>query len=237
MSHPGHLDETLTQIAANLGHEFAELELLGRALTHSSLSDAGINRLSSNERLEFLGDRVLGLIVAEMLLRRFPEEPEGDISRRHAAMVRQETLVRVAEKLNIAPHIAMSLGEERSGGRKNPALLADTMEAMIAALYEDGGLEAARRFIDIHWPPMIDETPEPPIDAKTSLQEWAQGRGLPLPVYSEVNRDGPPHDPVFTVEATVKGYPGAQATGRSKRAAEQVAAENLLSQLEDSDAL
>jgi len=229
-------NNTLAALAEALGHSFEKPALLERALTHASLTGADVDRLSSYERMEFLGDRVLGLVIAEMLLRRFPEEPEGDIAKRHTALVRQESLVRVAEMFDLGKHILMSSGEEITGGRQNPSILADVCEAIIAALYVDGGLEVARDFIETHWREMLEETPEPPKDAKTALQEWAQGIGLPLPDYTETGRDGPDHEPEFTVSVTLEGYPPVEAKGSSKRAAEQAAADKFLSQLEFANA-
>ena len=211
-------------LEAALDHEFDDPTLLDRALTHAS---AGGGR-QSNERLEFLGDRVLGLIVADMLLQRFRDEDEGAIAKRHTALVRREALARVARSIELGAALQLSKGEEDNGGRSNPAILADACEAVIAALYRDGGLEAARRFIVEYWTPLLDETEAPPRDDKTALQEWAQGRGLPLPSYTEVDRQGPAHEPVFVIEAAVNGFPAVRADGASKRQAEQKAAAVLL---------
>jgi ribonuclease-3 len=212
----------------DIGHPFARPELLERALTHASATGGPGPSPRTNERLEFLGDRVLGLIVAEMLLKNFPGEDEGRIAMRHTALVRREALARVAQAIGLGAHMIMARGEESSGGRQNPSLLADCCEAVIAALYLDGGLTAAGHFIEVHWAPMLGETPDPPKDAKTRLQEWAQGSGLALPEYREIDRTGPHHAPIFTVEGSVVGYPALSATGPSKRAAEQNAAERLL---------
>lgn len=215
-------------LMAKIGHIFKDTELLRHALTHSSLIGDDSRHAESNERQEFLGDRVLGLIVADMLLARFPNEHEGDISRRHAALVRMATLGRVAGDLELGRHVRMSRGEEQSGGRENASLLSDVCEAVIAALYQDGGLEVARAFIEKHWEPLIEENLLPPKDAKTALQEWAQGEGHALPLYTQTDRDGPDHNPEFTVEAAVNGLGSASGKGRSKRLAEQVAAAKLL---------
>ncbi len=227
------MSRDLTKLAISLGHTFAAPELLVLALRHSSLSVDGPD--GSNERLEFLGDRVLGLVIAEMLLNRFPSEDEGDIARRHTALVRQEALARVAETLELGDYIEMSEGEENSGGRSNASVLSDCCEAIIAALYIDGGLEVASNFIATNWAAMVEETPRPPKDAKTELQEWAQARSLALPQYIEISRDGPAHKPTFLIEASVEGLPGgpqsAQASGTSKQRAEQEAAEALLEEL------
>lgn len=205
----------------------ADADLLRRALTHRSLDGAGIGY----ERLEFLGDRVLGLIIAEMLLEAFPREEEGPIAKRHAALVRKETLADVAAQIGLPGYILMSGGEESSGGRENPAITSDVCEAVIAAVYRIGGLAAAKRFVETLWRPFLEREHEPPRDPKTSLQEWLQGRGQPLPNYELVERSGPDHAPVFTIAVTVKGRESKHASGRSKRAAEQAAAEAMLAEL------
>lgn len=216
----------IAAVATAVGHAFTDLALVERALVHRSA--AGGRDRESYERLEFLGDRVLGLVVADMLYRRFPAEDEGALARRHAALVRREALARVAHEIDLGRHLVMSKGEEDAGGRVNPALLADACEALMGALYLDGGLEPARAFIARHWPAMMEEAAAPPKDAKTALQEWAQQRGRPLPVYDTVAAEGPDHSPVFTVRVTVQGLPPVTASGASKRAAAQAAAEALL---------
>lgn len=251
-------DSLWADILALIGHDFARPELLETALTHPSSTGrkraktakrpapgtlktgtrktggkgaAKAAKLADNQRLEFLGDRVLGLIVAEMLFAAFPDEDEGALAKRFAALVRQEGLAAVALKLGLGRFLTLSKGEEESGGRDNPATLADACEAVIGALYLDAGLEAARIFIERHWQPMMSAERLPPKDAKTELQEWAQAAGLNLPRYTVVRSDGPPHDPVFEVAAAVEGRPPASGAGRSKRAAEQAAARELLSRL------
>ena len=215
-----------------LDHTFADPGLLGRALTHCSLARNAAERLETNERLEFLGDRVLGLVVAEMLFERFPREEEGALARRHAALVCRESLARVAGAgLDLGRFLAFGRSEEDGGGRENPALLANACEAVIAALYLDGGLAAADRFIRTHWQVLMEEDPRPPKDPKTGLQEWAQARSLALPGYRVVERSGPDHAPTFIVEAEIVGYPAARAEGSSKRLAERAAAETLLETL------
>ncbi|MBL8708691.1 MAG: ribonuclease III [Rhodospirillaceae bacterium] len=193
-------------------------------------------KLADNQRLEFLGDRVLGLIVAEMLFNQFPAEDEGALAKRFAALVRQEGLAQVAQDLDIGRFLTLSRGEEESGGRDNPATLADACEAIIGALYLDGGIAAARRFIERHWQKMMAAELMPPQDAKTALQDWAQAAGLKLPRYSVIRSEGPPHDPVFEIEAMVEGHAPARGTGRSKRAAEQAAATQLLASVRPSPA-
>jgi ribonuclease-3 len=230
---PEGADRNLGQLIAHLGHEFNDAALLRRALTHASATRGPREDLISYERLEFLGDRVLGLIIAKLLFLRFPEEPEGDLARRLAALVRKETLADVAGEIELGRTIDFGPGEQEGGGAENPSVLADACEAVIGALYLDGGLTAAERFVLPYWMPYLEADHTPPQDAKTALQEWAQGRALPLPVYEETAREGPPHEPLFTVEVRVEGQRPATAQGRSKRMAEQAAAETLLAQLED----
>lgn len=223
--------DKLNELMAALGHSFTDIQVLKLALTHSSL--IGEDKFSnfSNERLEFLGDRILGLIIAEILLNLFPNEDEGDLSRRHAELVRMETLGKVASSLQLGNFVFMAKGEERMGGRNNPSLLSDVCEAVIAALYMDGGFKTASKFIEDNWQPFLQLNPIPPKDSKTMLQEWAQKRGLPVPYYKEIERSGPAHEPIFTIAVTVVGERQFSGTGQSKRAAEQEAAENMLKKL------
>lgn len=222
-------------LARRLGYDFKQPQLLERAVTHSSIlaSAGGGTSEKSYERLEFLGDRVLGLVAADMLIEAFPDENEGQLARRHVALVRQEALARVAHEIDLGSYLNLARSEEESGGRHNPATLADACEAVIGALYLDGGLETAARFIRHAWRAMLAETPSPPKDAKTTLQEWVQGRGLALPSYREVSREGPDHGPVFTVEVAIVGYDPVNGQGASKRAAEQRAAEEMMKKVND----
>ena len=223
-------DETKSRLdvaATALGHDFGRPELLREALTHAS---ARTGR-RSYERFEFLGDRVLGLVIAHMLHDGFPGEDEGAQAKRLAALVQRQALALVGTELGIGDLIEMARGEEDTGGRANPAILADAMEALIAALYFDGGLSIAERFIRLHWTAMMEAMEAPPQDAKTELQEWAQGAGRPLPCYTTIAEQGPAHDPVFEVEVTVNGQAPITGTGRSKRAAEQAAAGALLAKV------
>ncbi len=214
-----------------LGYAFNDIGLLALALTHASTRGGQGAATASNERLEFLGDRVLGLIVADLLYRRFPDEPEGDLARRHAVLVSRPILSAVATRLRLGPSIAVSRGERVAGGTNSANILADACEAVIGAVYLDGGLPAAAAFIEAHWSDPIDDALEPPKDPKTCLQEWAQGRGLGLPVYREIERHGPDHAPEFVIEVCLAGMQPVAAVGASKRIAEQAAAERLLDRL------
>jgi ribonuclease-3 len=217
-----------TPLERILDHRFADPGLASRALTHRS-----VEGVPSYERLEFLGDRVLGLAVAEMLYRQFPGEDEGALARRHAHLVRQDTVARVAREIGLGDLMELSKGEEDLGGQFNPSLLCDVCESVLGALYLDAGHDTAQAFVQRHWSVLIDEDPTPPKDAKTGLQEWAQGRGLPLPTYAITGREGPAHKPTFTVMVAVKGEEPEMASGTSKRAAEQAAAEKLMNRLSD----
>ncbi len=234
-SAPGAPARDSSELAERLGHGFAQPELLARALTHPSAAtrQGGID--DSYERLEFLGDRVLGLIVADLLMARFPREPEGPLAVRHAELVRRETLAEVAGEIGLHDFLRLAKGEEAAGERHNPALLANACEAVIGALYLDGGLAVAWAFVERLWGGRLEAVAQPPQDAKTGLQEWAQARALGLPKYREVGREGPAHEPHFTIEVEVGG-PGqgqepARGEGRSKRLAEQAAAARLLARL------
>lgn len=213
------------RLEAALGHRFADQSLLATALTHMSAEDS---RLASYQRLEFLGDRVLGLSVADLLFRQFPQSEEGNLSRRLADLVRKETCAEVAEGWNLGQFMRLGEGEILGGARKNKAILADACEAIIGAVFIDGGYEAARALIERAFGERMLKPIRPLRDAKTALQEWAQGKGYPTPTYSERGRSGPDHAPVFVVAAKITGLADAEARGPSKRLAEQAAAETFL---------
>ena len=218
---------------AILGHDFKRPDLLREALTHRSAAQGHNSRgrtRASNERLEFIGDRVLGLTMAEWLAERFPREQEGELGRRLAYLVSQPVLAVVADAVGLAAALAVSPGEAKAGVAKRATVLADALEAALGALYLDGGLEVAREFVRRAWNDAMIEQAEPPKDAKTALQEWAQKRGKDLPIYEVTGRSGPPHAPAFTVTVTV-GSADATGVGGNKRAAEHLAAEALLSRL------
>ena len=225
----GLKSRTPATLARLLGHSFVRPELLREALTHRGAAVAGDGPRFGNERLEFLGDRVLGLVIADLVHESFPDEPEGVLSRRYTGLVRREALEEVAAGLGLGAYLILAESDIHSGARDNRGIQADACEAVIGALYLDGGLDVARGFILKHWRPLLGGFGTGMRDAKTRLQEWAQARGLPLPTYREVARSGPAHVPEFVIEAAVKGQSPARGRASSKRAAEQVAAENLLS--------
>jgi ribonuclease-3 len=213
-------------LADRLGHRFNRPELLETALTHASMGMA--RRRDTYQRLEFLGDRVLGLAMADLLMRRFPDESEGDLARRYARLVDGRSLAEVAESVDLGVWLRMSDGEAATGSRDNPAILADAMEAVIGAIYRDAGLDVAAEVIARLWEGMLDRQDEPPTDPKTALQEWAQAQGRALPDYRTLGRTGPDHAPRFTVEVAVSGLRPVRAEGGSRRAAERAAAEAAL---------
>ena len=210
-----------------LGHSFARPALLREALTHRSATRPGARGSGSNERLEFIGDRVLGLLMAEWLIERFPHEQEGDLGRRLALLVSQPVLAEVSDVIGLGEVLKVSPGEARAGVRRRATVLADVLEAALGALYLDGGIECARGFVRRAWDSVLAAQTEPPKDAKTTLQEWVQARGLGLPHYQVTTRSGPPHAPVFEVTVAAGAFSGIGTAG-SKRAAEQLAAEALL---------
>lgn len=208
---------------------FKNINLLEEALTHPSLANS-----KHYQRLEFLGDRVLGLIIAERLLKQFPTESEGKLNNRFVSLVRKETLAVVAEQAGLVPLIEMSHGAEAEGTRGKEAIQADVCEAVIGALYLDGGMAAASEFIDLYFSDRMTIGVGAKKDHKTRLQEWTQARALSLPVYTEVNRSGPDHSPTFEIEVSIEGHGSARANGKNKRDAQQDAAKILYKKLETS---
>ncbi len=215
-------------LEAALGYVFKDRDLLERALTHSSVGD-GARPGRDNERLEFLGDRVLGLLTAERLIQQDPHASEGDLAPRLNALVNRGVCARVARRIGLGPALRLSPAETRSGGRDKDSILSGACEAVIAALYQDSGLDETRRIFLAIWADEFAGLDAPrPKDAKTLLQEWAQGQGLPLPTYRLLTREGLEHAPVFTFEVEVKGRVAAQGSGSSRQAAEKAAASALL---------
>ncbi len=211
-----------------LGYRFAQPFLLTQALTHPSFSPEAND--AHYERLEFLGDAVLELLISEALYARYPEEKEGHLAKRRAALVCREHLAQVARELQLGEVIRLGQSEESADGHENDATLENAVEALIAALYLDAGLEKARELVMPWFTGAMNEMAEPPRDPKTQLQEWAQGIGLPLPVYETMKREGPSHAPAFTVRVTVDGQ-WAEATGTNKKAAQRDAAAKLIETL------
>jgi len=218
----------LKDLEARLGYCFRDRELLKRALTHASVRQAPGAKRHDNERLEFLGDRVLGLAVAELLCELYPAASEGELARLYNRLVRGGTCAEVARALELGPVLALSDSEAGSGGRDKDTILADACEALLGAIFLEAGYEKARKIVRLNWRPKLDGAPAEAADAKSALQEWAQGQGLELPHYWEVERKGPDHAPRFTAEVRIKGLRSARGEGANKRAAEQAAASALL---------
>jgi ribonuclease-3 len=211
-----------------IGHTFVDRDLLERALTHASVGD-GARAVRHNERLEFLGDRVLNLCAAERLMAMDPDAREGDMSRRLASLVNYHACARAAHRAGLPDALRLSASATKVGARKSDAVLGDACEALIAALYIDGGLETAKAFFERFWAEEFEHVDAPRSkDPKTQLQEWAQGLGLPLPQYQIVGREGPPHAPSFTVEVQIQGFGPERGEGGSRQAAEKAAALTML---------
>jgi ribonuclease III len=211
-----------------IGYKFRDPALLDCALTHISALKGGRSRASSYQRMEFLGDHVLGVVISDMLYRAFPKADEGELSRRLADLVRKETCAEIARAIDLGAAIRLGSSEANAGGRKRPAILADVCEALIGAVYLDAGFAAAAGLVERLWQARLRTKAQPLRDAKTVLQEWAQGRGLPTPNYREIGRSGPDHDPEFRVAVQLPHLAPAEGRGRSKRAAEQAAAAALM---------
>ena len=222
----------LKAFEARIGHQFRTPELLLRAVTHASISSA---TRPDNQRLEFLGDRVLGLVMAEALLGADTAASEGQLAPRFNALVRKEACAEVAREVGLGDVLKLGRSEMLSGGRRKEALLGDAMEAVIAAVYQDGGFDAARALILRLWGARIGAVEQDARDPKTALQEWAQARAMPPPVYREQGRSGPDHQPIFTVEVKLANGEAETARAGSKRVAEQAAARALLARMENSD--
>lgn len=228
-----HAKHNADALAALTGHRFNDVSLASGALQHPSLGNEASRR--RYERLEFLGDRILALSIAELLYTRFPDEPEGALSKRLVALVRREALAEVAEDADLYSYIHAAPSARSEQGRARESMLADACEAVIGALFLDGGLEPARAFVHRKWEPLLDKAINPPRDPKTALQEWYQGKGLERPRYTVVGQTGPAHAPVFTIEVSAPDGHRVQAEGSSKRAGEQAAATQLLTILESAD--
>lgn len=215
-----------------IGYRFKDSALLTRALTHPSAVAAREAIRRSNQRLEFLGDRVLNLVIAHRLIERRRDESEGDLAPRLNRLVKKGACAEAVRHLGLQAYIVLSDGEVAAGGRERESTLGDACEAIIGAIYLDGGLAPARKFIETAWAPQFKAVPARIRDPKTLLQEWAQAQGLPLPDYTVTGRTGPDHDPVFEVSVAVAGQETAYAKGSSKRDAERAAAVKLLTIIE-----
>lgn len=215
------------ELERRIGHRFADRDLLERALTHASVGQ-GARKVRDNERLEFLGDRVLNLIVAEHILTELPDAPEGELSKLMSRLVNYQACARAARAAGLPEALRVDASATKVGARDNNRVLGDACEALIAALYRDAGVDAARRFVMTFWEGEFADLEAPTKDPKTMLQEWAMARGLPLPDYVVVRQEGAAHEPKFTIEVRLPGVAPHQATARSKREAEKLAAQRML---------
>ncbi|MGE4372829.1 MAG: ribonuclease III [Xanthobacter sp.] len=218
----------LSAVEARLGYRFSDQKLLDLALSHISAVKGASPRLRSYQRLEFLGDHVLGAVVSHMLYESFPGAEEGEMSRRLAELVREEACAEVADDMDLGAHIRLGPGEAQAGTNKRRAILADVAESVVAAVFLDGGYAAANDLVERFWRARLEAPRRPLRDAKTVLQEWAQARGLPPPVYREISRSGPDHAPNFVMAVDLPGQVSAEAQGSSKQAAQKAAAAAFL---------
>lgn len=223
-----YVTRELGELEAMIGYVFTDKALLARALTHSSSGNP-----ENYERLEFLGDRVLGLVIAALLYAKFPEEKEGDLAKRLASLVQGLTLAKLAARLSLGDFILLSPSERDAGGAKNEHILADVFEALLGAMYLDGGFEPCRSLIETQWADVLYTMKKPPQHPKTELQEWLQSKGLPLPVYEIIGQSGPDHAPVFEVELRIKAMPPVKASGKSRAEAETQAAKTFIKGVKD----
>ncbi|MDI7774376.1 ribonuclease III [Asticcacaulis sp. EMRT-3] len=216
--------QAIDALQDKLGYRFRDGRMLELALTHASVAE-GARKMADNERLEFLGDRVLGLMIAEALMEAFPDATEGDLSRRFHVLVSRETCADVARALDLGAAIRLAAGETKSGGRSNPTILGDACEALMAAVYCDGGYDTVVRIFKPLWVQALKDSGNVSrSNPKSFLQEWAVAKGLGAPVYRLVNRRGPDHAPVFTIEVVIDDIPAQPATGKSRQEAEKAAA-------------
>ena len=219
-------------ISEIIKYNFKNIQLLNEALTHPSIISKEIFKFNY-ERLEFLGDAVLNIVISEMLFNIFPKDTEGSLAKKKTALVCGSKLVEVAQAINLGQFIIMSDGERACGGANNSSNLENALEALIGAIYLDGGLKAAKEFINSFWKHSAKHMSTPPQDAKTILQEWVQGKGLPAPIYYTIDKSGPDHNPIFTVEVRIPSYEAVQAVGNNKKVAEQKAASLMLNKIND----
>ncbi len=222
----------MTALEEKLGYEFQDRRLLENALTHSSCANESRGRLSSNERLEFLGDSILGMVVAEHLYRNHPDLPEGDLTRTRAALVCEESLGEVAKELSLGEYLHLGKGEEAGGGRRRPSIQADAVEAVLAAVYLDGGIGSARKIIQRYILCREIEGLTRPRDYKTALQELVQRESGQVLKYRLTGSEGPDHDKRFFVEVDLNGTPIGSGKGHSKKEAEQMAAKSAIQHLQ-----
>lgn len=223
---------TIDKVQQFTGYVFNETKYIKRALTHASAHHDSEGR--DYERLEFLGDRVVNLVIADLLFNMFKDEKEGALAKRHTALVRTETLADLARQMNLGECVILSDAERKAGGAENDNILADIMEAVTAAIYLDGGYDRSKEFLEHAFGDRLHKMSEPPRDPKTALQEWSQAENLGLPVYEVIGQSGPDHAPEFTVQVSVQGHTPQTASSTSKKRAEKDAAQKMLDTVGDS---
>jgi len=222
--------KSIEDLQKKIGYNFKDPNLLKIAMTHSSTGEQ-----DNYERLEFLGDRVLGLVIASLLFNKFPSENEGDLAKRLASLVQGQTLADLSSRLSLGDYIFFSSAEAASGGAENDHILADVFEALIGALYIDSGYSECSKLIETHWQDVLYTMQSPPQHPKTAIQEWAQGKNLPLPSYDIISQSGPDHAPMFEVQLNIKGHPPISATGRSRAEAEKLVATDFMAGMIEKD--
>lgn len=218
-----------------LGYEFKNPELLKEALTHPSFNLGSVKSSKNYERFEFLGDSVLMLVITELLVEEFQSETEGDLAKRRSLLVSREMLFKIAKDLDLSQYILMSNDEEKFGGRNNPNILEDVLEAIIGALYLDSSLEICSKFITKHWLPLILSYASPPVEVKSALQEWSQEHGKGIPKYTLADKEGEDHKPTFTIKVSLPGMPSFLGKGESKKVAEKNAAQMMSDYIKATD--
>lgn len=223
----------MKSIESKLEYQFHDSNMLRQALTHPSAPEVQRGDQKDYETLEFLGDTVLCLVITEWLLEVYNTETEGSLAKRRAGLICRETLGDIAQSLQLGDDLIMNEGEASSGGRENISNLENVMEAVIGAIYLDGGIDSVKPFIKKHWDSYIHRS-RLPSDPKTELQEFVQAQSKPVPNYTVLSKEGPPHSPVFTVEVSVDGVTSTIGTGRTKRIAERKAAQKMLDALQAS---
>ncbi len=216
----------LDQLIEIINYNFSNRELLEEALTHPSTSY--VKKCKNYQRLEFLGDSILSAIIADMLFMKFPNENEGDLSKRHIELVKGKTLSHLAKAIGLGNYMLMSEGEKNNGGAQNLKNLENTMEALIGAIYVDSDFERTKEFVGKYWKTLMLSMEVPPDNAKSKLQEWTQSRNLGIPTYKVIKRTGPSHEPLFTIEISLEGFKAVVVTAKNKRSGEQLAAEIML---------
>jgi ribonuclease-3 len=223
---------TLDDLEKSLNYQFNNKSLLQAALTHPSVhNQPDSDKIIDYERLEFLGDSVLSLVITEILILQFPKADEGELAQKRAYLVKSESLVTIAKQLSISQYIMMSKTEERSGGRSNDNILENVMESIIGAMYLDGGFQVCKIFISNNWAELINAVQETPIEPKTFVQEWAQDKHLPVPEYIITAKTGTDHNPFFTCKIHVNGFPNCTGQGQNKKTAEKAAALNFINNI------